>query len=123
MLAACVGSDRLRDVVPLEVIPITDLPQSQPLTGTKLADRVEKYLYCDGLQLLQHHLENALAAARSGSMHSHARSAKHTKQANTCVRLSKVLGYQFKDPQLERTARIHSYVPSCFPCPQLRESK
>lgn len=110
MIQSSVGCDRLQEVVPLENISTSLLPQYQPLAGTKLAARVEKYLYREGLQLMQQHLGLALAAAGTDRQLRQRPEKRQLKGDNVHVKLSKALQYTFKDPQLERTARIHSCV-------------
>jgi hypothetical protein len=115
MLASCVGLERIREVsVQLMEVRLADLAQFQPLHGSELHALLQTHLYKEGLTKLQMHLRAAHRIALAGGdgkpFRYTARGLKNAKGDREHVKLSDVLGYQFKDPLLERNAQVHSCV-------------
>jgi hypothetical protein len=111
LLVQCVGVRRINEICELCTTPL-DPPSD--VVGTTLFDYVHDFLYSDAIHTVQRMIESGMLIAKAAPAMRQigsCKAARQVRQQAGIVELSKQLGYQFRDPQLERTACIHSCAP------------
>lgn len=102
---------------------VADLPLGRPLEATPaFRALLMPHLHTESVPAVLRFIKSALRLAEQGTAArgiGEVRSLVQRREEVSCVSLEAVLGYSFNDPQLERTARIHSCapLPSLLPAP------
>lgn len=91
---------------------VADLPLGQPLEEAQAFQAlVAPHLLTESVPAVLRFLRSAQRLeAQGATVHAlgEAPSGVQQREEHGCVSLEEVLGYQFNDPVLERTARVHS---------------
>lgn len=116
-LASLVGVRRLTEACKqLGPVSVAGLPLWQPLEATPAFQALLlPHLHTESVPAVLRCIKSALGLAEPGTAArgvGKARPAVHRREDASSAFLEAVMRYSFNDPQLERTARIHSYAPS-----------